>query len=43
MGQLGAIGSTLWSNVEDVYVVNGFVNKSDGNFEIEFKFATFQE
>jgi hypothetical protein len=37
-GQLGATGSTLWSNAEKVFVVNGFVNKADGNFELNFRY-----
>ena len=35
-GQLGAAGTNLWANTEDVFVVNGFVNKADGNFELDF-------
>jgi hypothetical protein len=38
-GELGAAGSTLWANTEEVFVVNGFVNKADGNFELAFKIA----
>jgi hypothetical protein len=41
-GQLGATGSTLWANSDSVYVVNGFVNKGDGNFELDFRYATFE-
>lgn len=33
----------MWANTEEVFVVNGFVNKADGNFELEFKFAKFEE
>lgn len=40
-GQLGATGNTLWANTEDVFVVNGFVNKGDGNFELDFTFEDF--
>lgn len=39
-GELGASGSTLWANTEEVFVVNGFVNKADGNFELDFRFVT---
>jgi len=42
-GELGASGSTLWANTEEVFVVNGFVNKADGNFELEFKFQKIEE
>lgn len=40
-GQLGAAGDTLWANTEDVFVVNGYVNKGDGNFELDFHTANF--
>lgn len=36
MGQLGGFGTNLWSNVEEVFIVNGYVNKGDGNFEGPF-------
>lgn len=35
-GELGARESNLWANTEEVFVVNGFVNKGDGNFEGDF-------
>ena len=35
-GELGIRESNLWANTEEVFVVNGFVNKGDGNFEGEF-------
>ena len=29
----------MWANTEEVFVVNGFVNKADGNFEFDFRLA----
>ena len=31
-GELGLNGSAKWPNVEHVFIVNGFVDKSDANF-----------
>jgi len=31
-GELGEAGSTKWRNVNDVFLVNGYINKSDANF-----------
>lgn len=28
----------MFSNIEEVFVVNGFVNKGDGNYEMPFVF-----
>ena len=39
-GQLGGYATDLWSNCEEVYIVNGFVNKGDGNFEGPFLLKT---
>lgn len=41
-GQLGGHGTNLWSNVEEVFVVNGYVNKADGNFEGPFFLKTLE-
>jgi hypothetical protein len=42
-GQLGGFNTDLWSNVEEVYIVNGFVNKGDANFEQPFMYKTLEE
>ena len=42
-GQLGSHMTDLWSNTEQVFVVNGFVNKGDGNFEGPFMYKTLQD
>lgn len=42
-GQLGGYNTDLWSNCEEVFVVNGFVNKGDGNFEGPFVLKTLEE
>jgi len=42
-GQLGGYNTDLWANTEEVYVVNGFVNKADGNFEGPFLLKTIEE
>jgi len=39
-GQLGAQGTDLWSNTDKVFIVNGFVQKADGNFIGPFFFKT---
>lgn len=39
-GQLGAQGCNLWANTDQVFIVNGFVNKADGNFEGPFYMKT---
>jgi len=39
-GQLGAQGTDLWSNTDKVFMVNGFVQKADGNFIGPFFFKT---
>ena len=31
-GELGDQGSSGWPNIENVYIVNGFINKTDANF-----------
>ena len=31
-GQLGMAGSMMWRNVDDVFIVNGHVEKADANF-----------
>lgn len=35
-GQLGALGQNVWNNTDHVFIVNGVVNKADGNFEGPF-------
>ena len=42
-GQLGASGSNVWANTERVFVVNGFVNKADGNFELDFRYQKIED
>lgn len=42
-GQLGGYKTDLWSNTEEVFIVNGFVNKGDGNFEGPFLMKTLEE
>jgi hypothetical protein len=42
-GQLGGYKTDLWSNCEEVFIVNGFVNKGDGNFEGPFLMKTIEE
>jgi hypothetical protein len=42
-GQLGATGNNLWASTEEVFVVNGFVNKADGNFELDFRIQRIEE
>ncbi len=31
-GELGNWGSSGWPNREEVFIVNGFINKADANF-----------
>ena len=42
-GQLGAVASNLFANTENVFVVNGFVNKADGNFELDFRIIRVED
>lgn len=42
-GQLGGYGTDLWANCEEVFIVNGYVNKGDGNFEGPFLLKTIEE
>ena len=42
-GQLGSHLTDLWSNTEQVFVVNGYVNKGDGNFELPFIYKTLKD
>lgn len=43
IGQLGGYNTSLWSNCEEVFIVNGYVNKGDGNFEGPFLLKTIEE
>lgn len=29
---MGEAGSSKWPNVDEVFIVNGFINKADANF-----------
>lgn len=42
-GQLGATGNNIWAGTETVHVVNGFVNKADGNFELDFRYQAIED
>ena len=33
----------MWADTEQVFVVNGFVNKGDGNFELDFQVGKIED
>jgi hypothetical protein len=37
-GQLGSLNNHLWLNTDKVWIVNGFMNKADGNFINAFSY-----
>ena len=43
VGQLGAQGCSLWESTDKVWVVNGHINKGEGNFNGAFFFKTIED